>query len=305
MEIILWSAIALVSFVLPPVSETGGGRREPDPDWLQRHAETIGLDLPSHLIGTVATRIRRKHRGMAVGGVLGILTAFVTLLLIKEPGWTGILTLVLTGLGAALGAAVAVVAHHQGRHPLEPVVTRTRSVGLADYLTRGERVATWSAPVALAVGALVGTMLILQLPENEVTRRVLPGLVGSALAMLGWLVSVLAMRQVLASPTRSGSDLELAWEDAERADTLRTLSNRAVTVVCASLLFWPLFIWEGLTTDGLYRTEPAFTWLVVLTTLGVYIALFTVVVAGPVSSSLSGRSRGHEQRRLWPDGIPT
>lgn len=110
----------------------------------------------------------------------------------------------------------------------------------------------------------------------------------------------------MAGPARSASDLELAWDDAERADGLFQVANLSVVVSGMSLLFWLVFIGEALTSDGFYRDFPevtATTTVVSRSAFGVLQGLLAAGPAGPVGAWLSGRRRGHEQRQLWAHGV--
>ena len=72
MNIAIWIAIALVSFVLPAVALTNGGKKVPGREALERYAQQTGLPLTDTVAGPVVERIRRRERGMSIGGIIAI-----------------------------------------------------------------------------------------------------------------------------------------------------------------------------------------------------------------------------------------
>ncbi len=304
MNIAIWIVIALFAVVLPSVALTNGGRREPGRSALELHARTVGLPLTAEVVGPVVARIRRRQRGMLAGGLTGIVLGTLVAILAGSAGtWGGALVMMLAGTGLGLGSAWAIAVHRPAATAERPVVARTRATRLADYLTGGERFGLWVAPVALLVGAGAGALLLGQLPAAVRGERTVLGLVGTALILVTWGTTVLVLRRVLAAPARSGSDLELAWDDAERADGLRQLAVLAVATAAIMLGLWLVLIGEALTGTGFYRDDLGTTYAITGISLAVFLPLIALVAAGPMSAWMSGRRRGYEQRRLWPDGV--
>lgn len=110
---------------------------------------------------------------------------------------------------------------------------------------------------------------------------------------------------MLAAPARSGSDLELAWDDAERGAALRDLSNLAVATSCAMFLLWLVLIGDALTGTGFYRQGSAATFAVAGVSLVVFLGLGAVVAGGPLVAWMTSSRRGYELRQLWPNRVAT
>jgi len=305
MSIAIWIVIALVSFVLPATELTSGGKRRPKITRLRQYARSIGLALPDHLAPAVATRIQRRQRGMSMGGVTGIVLATLIYIVFfnNEDGAAPALVFYFAAMGTALGGAWAIAAHKPSGLAQHPVVARVRSVELADYLTRGERFGFWVVPAVLVLGSVTGILFLGQLPEVAGTD---PAVIASSVAvgaLITWGVAVVALRRVLAAPARSGSELELAWDDAERALGLRQVVNLTVGVAGISLLFWLIGIGETLIREGFYRGHEEFSLLIGSGAVVAFGALIAIIAAGPLVAWLSGYRKGYEQRQLWPDGV--
>lgn len=306
MHFAIWVAIALVCFILPATALTSGGKKDPERGKLADYARSVGLPLTEPLVAPVVARIKRRQRGMIVGGITGLVVATIVQIVFltdADYAWFGPLVILCTSLGTAFGGAWAIISHRPSAQAHEPVVARLRQVELSDYLTRGERIGIMAVPVATTVGAVAGAVILWLLPATTSMHRLSFGLVGAGLTLLAWVAAFVALRQVLAAAARSASDLELAWDDAERADGLRHVANLAIATACLSLLLWLMFIAEVLTADGFYRANPTLTYVVTGVALVVFVSLIVAVAAGPISAWISGSRKGHEQRQLWPNGV--
>lgn len=303
MNIAIWIVIALVIFVLPAVSLTSGGSRAPGRQELEKYAHTVGLPLTDTVAGPVVARIRRRQRGMMIGGIVAIVAAALAAMFIDGAETLGPLVVGIAGTGAGFGGAWALAAYRPEPTSDRPVIARVRSVTLADYLMPGERFALIATPAALALGALAGTALLWQLPAEVRGGRVLLGIAGSAFALLTWAAAIFAMRRVLAAPARSGSDLELAWDDAERAFGLRQVNDLVTTLICASFLVWLIAIGYSLTSTGFYRADITTAYVVTGLSLLIFGGLSLLVAFGPIRDSLGKARQGYEQRQLWPHGV--
>lgn len=301
----MWIVIALVCFVLPATSLTDGGKRNPERSKLNQHAEQVGLPLPEHLEPPVVARIRRRQRGMVIGGTSGIVLAALIYVIFfdNNDGAVGFLVLFVAAMGTAFGGAWAIISRRPTVQIARPVIARMRSVQFSDYLTRGERFGLWAVPVVLIVGVVVGGVILLQLPNTQQAGAILTGSIVAVLALITWTGSLYALQKVLDAPARSETELELAWDDAERADSLRQVANMTIVVAGTSLLFWLMFIGDALTRDGFYRNYESLTMILGVVSLLVYGALFVVLIAGPLKAWASGARRGYEQRQLWPNGM--
>ena len=304
MNIAIWIAIALVCFVLPTTNLTSGGNRYPQSSKLAQYADHVGLPLPEGVVTPVVERLRRRQRGMMIGGITGIVLATMIYILFFEnnDGTAPALVIFLTAAGTAFGGAWAIARHKPSGKTQQPVVARMRSVSLSDYLARGERIGFWMAPTVIAAGAIAGLALLATLPHVVPHASGLG--VGLAVAgMLTWCVAYLALRKVLAAPARSSSELELAWDDAERADGLRQVVNLSVALTCLSLLFWLIFVGQTILLGEFYRHDVRLAGIMTGASLAIYGGLIIAVSAGPVVSWITGARKGYEQRQLWPAGV--
>lgn len=306
MNIAIWIAIALVCFVLPSGALTSGGRKNPSSGKLAEYARSVGLPIPDQAKQSVIDRLKRRQRGTVIGGVTGIIVATILAILFfdnEQTTWAAPLVVLFAGAGTGFGGAWAIAAHRPDPSSEQPTVARMRSVGLRDYLTNAERFGLWIAPATVILGAAGGVLLLIQLPATEGLGRIGVGLTGAGLALIAWVASVISLQRVLAAPARSSSDLELAWDDAERASGLRQVAGVAIMLACFSILFWIVFIAEGLTSDGFYREHFAESATLTILTAASLGALIIVTAAGPVVSWITGSRKGYEQRMLWPNGV--
>lgn len=193
MNIAIWIVIALVCFVIPATALTQGGNRNPQRGQLAKHAQHVGLPLPAAMVPRVVQRIKRRQRGMGIGGATGIVVATLIFIIFfdNDDGAAPVLLIFFTAAGTALGGAWAIAAYRPGLETGRPTVARTRLVGLSDYLTKGERFGFWAVPVVLVLGAIGGIVLIQQLPEIPGINTVL---IGSGIA--SWRSSYGASRSL-------------------------------------------------------------------------------------------------------------
>jgi len=305
MSYAIWVAIALVCFVLPATTLTSGGKRDPEKGKLAEYARNVGLPLPEEVVEPVVARIKRRQRGMVIGGIIGIVIATMIFILLftNDDQGVGVIAILFAAMGTSFGGALAIAAHRPAATSASPVVARVREVTLSDYLTGGERFGLWAAPAVIIAGSVAGFFVMRIFPTELTTYRPGFGLVGAGLALVTWAAAIFAIQQVLAAPARSGSDLELAWDDAERADGLRQVANLAVAVASLAVAFWLIFIAEILTSNGFYRDNLEFSYLITAIAIMTFIPLVVFTAAGPVIAWATGKRKGYEQRRLWPEGV--
>lgn len=303
MNIAIWIAIALVCFVLPAVALTSGGKKAPERGALAKYATQVGLPLTDEVVDPVIARIRRRERGMSIGGISAIVLGGLAAIVLDGSETWGSLVVPLAGAGVGLGGAWAMSAYRPSPTADQPVVARIRTTSFGDYLTAGERFALIAGPAAVLIGAVAGALLLRQLPADIRGSSIAIGLVGTALALATWAVAMLTLRRLLDAPARSGSDLELAWDDAERALGLRQVTDLITAMSCIVLGIWLLLMVDRVTATGFYRSEMDQTMVLTIVTGLIFTALIAVVAAGPVHAWLSGQRKGYEQRRLWPHGV--
>lgn len=261
------------------------------------HARRIDLRLEPAEEDAIATRLaRRRCAGVVAGAGPGVVTAVLldgSGVVGWSPAWLSFLAFF---LGTALGSAA--VAWYESSRPLAagPRVARATVPRHGDYVPRVER---WGARAMAVLSALTAIGLVVLDGSGLVELGNLPGalvavaIVGPAVAVLadelaaGWLIG---RRQVAATP------LELAWDDALRAGTLRD----SVTVAVCVSAFTP-FVLLGVVGSGLEGGWPANPAVGVVT--GAFGVLLLVVV-GFWIASLAVQPGKHFRRRLWSVGTP-
>lgn len=297
----IWIIIALVCFILPSVALTSGGKKAPAPAALEKYAADTGLPLTDEVAAPLVERIRRRERGMLTGGLIGLVIFSAVLIFTDASDQLAPLIIALTAAGTAFGGAWMLATPRPSPRADAPVVARARSTRLSDYLTPGERFGFFILPVALLVSIAAGYGLFSMIPEAERGNSFLFGFGGVLIALATWWISAPLMFKVIDAPVRSGTDLELAWDDAERAIGLRRLANLVIVVGCIAISFWLALIAEVVTTDGFYRAPETqeLTWTITGLALLIFGALIIAVAVRPVLAWLTGEREGYEQRQLW------
>ncbi len=304
MNIAIWIAVALVCIAFPATALSAGGAKTPKGEPLEKYAAVTGLPITDQVALPVAERIRRRQRGMQIGAVAGIvIAAIVAILLLDNDSWVGVLVMLAAAVGSGFGGAWVLATNRPAPNPKHAVVARLRSVQLSDYLTAPERFGHRIAPVAALLGTIAGSVLLMQLPASARGSNIIIGLVAAVLSLVFWLVTTFALRWVLEAPARSETELELAWDDVERAEVLRQVVNLSTIVVSLSLLTWVVMVGNSLTMHGYYREHPGQSYLLTGVTLAVFGLLFVLQAGGPLWAWISGERKGYELRQLWPGGV--
>lgn len=257
------------------------------------------LPLPEQLRASLARRLAAKEEtrrrfgliGLGVGAVAGLGSVIV-----GHEQLVSILTMFPALIGLALGAASAAARFHESADPNAPRVARTRATGLEDYVTDHERRASWMALGSIVLAAVVVVALWALSPVSmSAVRLILP----LALAVLGFSLLLRVARkagEAVDQPQRASSDLELAWDDALRAHSVRevldmvTLSGLTVSLIVL-LQMAPWVIWMD---DAAQQREAAG----VFGPTGLVVAAACWIVVGVVWTM--GRTKPNPSRdALW------
>ncbi|WP_182112991.1 MULTISPECIES: hypothetical protein [unclassified Actinotalea] len=259
------------------------------------YARKVDLTLDPAMAADVGARLARRA---CLGAVVGAGLALLPLLLMRpEPAEEGSFPAALLAvlgyfLGAALGSAA--VAWYESTRPLAagPRIARATTPTPADYVPPFERYGAWACAVVAALVAVgivvvdaVGLVDVGRLPVGLlVAVTVVPALVVLAVELAArWLV---ARRQVAATT------LELAWDDAMRARTLRD----SATVAIMAGAYAP-FALLGVLADGLEGGWPANPAVGLVS--GIMLVLFGGLLVMGVWS-LAARPERYFRTRLWP-----
>jgi hypothetical protein len=260
-----------------------------------RFSQTVRLLLASEAIAAAAER-RIQHRtvAMTVGGLLGLAVSAIVLLLDPATAsaatiWLVTLPAVLTGLCAG-AAFVALRESLFPRHPDAVRLARAVDVAFRDYVSP-RRLRTPVALLLVAIGVYIAGLalgLTGLIDGTAFLRSVaLPALATALLVLIG---GGLLARQVLRRPQPAGSELELAWDDAFRSDTLRALWMFGSIIAWLSVSATGLGILQGIdaragTTWSTGLGSQLFNW-------GFLVILFCFSF---------GAAQSYFRFRLWPE----
>ncbi|TFB97733.1 MULTISPECIES: hypothetical protein [unclassified Cryobacterium] len=260
---------------------------------------TTGLPIGTELMAaTVRRRIRTSGTVVLVGALTGLLAASVILLLRPElasPPFVWLVALPATLIGAStldLGLTLRQSRFLPSMNGTRP--DRSPAVVLADYVSPGRLRA---APLLVIVAAvLAGTALwlgsvgVLDLAVF-LQSAALPVLVvaGSSL-----VAGRFASRRILRQAQSAGTDLEQAWDDAFRAETLRSAS-----------MFQTMIAWLAVGAVGLgilngWDAVTGTTW-----STGLGSQLFTWGYLATIIWFSHGSATGYSRRHLWSNLAPT
>ncbi|WP_250445031.1 hypothetical protein [Actinotalea sp. C106] len=267
------------------------------------YARKVDLALEGEAGERVAERFAHRERAGAVGAVLGIWLAVLAIALgpglAHEYSSYGVIGVVM-GFFAGHAAGYGVVAWRESLRPAPDGarLARASTPTVEDYVAPHERRGAWVAAgvsVLTAVGVVAvhagGVMDLGPVPWGAVVFAVL-------VPPLAVVLEEVAARRLVEQRQVAASTLELAWDDALRARTLRDL----VTVPLVVGVFGPIGL-LGIVGDGLEGGWPANP------AVGLVGGLFMVLLgalAVTAMISIALDPQGHVRRRLWPvreDGV--
>ena len=265
-------------------------------------ARAVDLPLEPSVEPVVRRRLGRREVAGAVGGLLLVWAAAVWWE-VGPPRWDAPDAVSLGPMVVALAffvghaTGLAAVAWAESVRPVGPAgprVARLSAPVVADYVARHERWGAW-ALAALAPLLAVLTRVV------EVTGAADVGappwsvlVVAAVLPAVVTGLGELAARRLVAGPQPAGHPLELAWDDALRARTLRDLVTAGLVVGAVAT-----FAVLGLVSSSAPGGWPENPVVGVVSGLALVLLLAAVVMA-VVSWTL--RPQRHVRTRLWPDG---
>jgi hypothetical protein len=258
-------------------------------------ARSVDLGLDPAVADVVVARLVRRERAGALGGlVVGLPVAWwASRTLGPDAAATGAL-LVFVGLfaGRAIGCALVSWVESARQGPAGARVARASTPVHGDYVARLERWGSWgmaAVAVVLGLGLLVLDRVgVVELDAVPVALVVL-SVVAPPLAVI---LDELGARWLLSRPQVARSQVELAWDDALRARTLRDMVT--VTIVVSAYAPLGLLAAMGDALEGGWPDNPA---VGVLNTL-LLVLLVGLTVMGLVS--VAQRPQRHFRRTLWP-----
>lgn len=219
--------VALVVVVVWAYRPTSGYRRA------VRWAERTGLPFePSSLRRSIVARFRLTE---IAEGWAGIATGAVSLAFLATPvGASPLYVLIVvlpTFLVSRLIAACVVSLRERLFHPAPdaPRVARIRTMRTSDYLGPVRRAVTWI--LAAAAGGFVVALVVVGSSGVRNTAAWISAAAALTCALSACAVLPLLERAVLRTPQPASDTVELAWDDALRADALVNI-RLSVAVAC-------------------------------------------------------------------------
>lgn len=243
-----------------------------------------------------AVRLRLSSRASAAlwGGTLGLVGSAAAFALQPSLGSASYIWLV--ALPALLFGATALDLSVSLRNSLfrppagVDFVTRPRVTTMSDYVTPWRLlIAPLCVVVAAALcigGVILGALHVIG-RDSFIASGALWMFVFSAIVLVA---SLAVERRVLGQPQPATDTLELAWDDAFRADTLRMLRYSTTLVSWLAVAAAANGIFKGM--DELAGTSFS---------SGIGSLLFTPGFLAVVLAFDAGRARSHFRHRLWPD----
>ncbi|MET4001677.1 MULTISPECIES: hypothetical protein [Arthrobacter] len=198
---------------------------------MQRFWDRVGLPMGTDEINTsVARRLHRSDTAQWLGGLAGTLVAATVLLLTPTPGpifgfsWLVVLPAFIIGM-STFDVALALRDSLFTKREDSPRMARAAAVDAADYMSPWRRA---TAPLLLALAVALDVTVLAMGAAGKVNggaflqSMALPFLVLALVVATG---SKLVSQRMLQQPQPVSDPLELAWDDALRADTFRKLGQ--------------------------------------------------------------------------------
>lgn len=251
-------------------------------------ARKVDLDLPPAMVDMVGRRLALREY---VGGATGLLAGVVAILLLRgDKIW--LFAVPTYFLGHAVGHGI--VAWYEATRPVPPGarLARATTPTHADYVAGHERVGAW---VLAAVSALIAVGLVAADRTGVLELRPLPWalvVVAVVVPPLAIAADELAAARLLRRRQAAATLVELAWDDAMRARTLRDMA----TVPLVASAYAPLLLLTGIANqlEGGWPANAA---------IGVADGLLLLLLVGLLGMAILSAALGpqrHFRRRLWP-----
>jgi hypothetical protein len=292
--VLMWIAMALLTvlacYVLLRMRSTSYRQRIAVRFWRK-----VGLPMATdEMASAISRRVGYQGSAAPVGGLAGLLPCAVALYLDPSLGsstfiWLVLLPATLTGMAAfEVGFSLRNTLFQPSKESSR--LARPRATTVSDY------VSPWRLRIApifgLAAVVLCGGGLVLGqvgvIDQGTFVRS--PALVMLAVTLIVLLLGMAAERRILRHRQSATDTLELAWDDAFRAETFRALRMFESIVAWLAVAVAGAGVLEGLdavagTSWSLEAGSQLFAWGYLAT-----LCLFTF-----------GRAQNYFRHRLWPE----
>ncbi|MDJ0338774.1 hypothetical protein [Cryobacterium sp. PH31-O1] len=276
---------------------------EPRQRMLQAYSEQVGLALVPEIVPELSRRIYRRERAGIFGSVAGLVVGMAALVGMDggESLWNGLVA----GLAITLGSTIALIINDSRSAfapvPEAPRLARSQSPRLPDYVTPLDRAFSLSL-LALATFGYIAVLAVIAINPERVFDAVLvrsilgPAGLLLALAAVTSLLTWAAANALLGRGQPAGTYVELAWSDAFRSTTLRSLVGipGIIAAVSTCVLFLSL-------SNAIRVPAPGSFGEMLVNSFTIVGPVLVVVLMGWSITSLRNRSTTHYLRRLWPE----
>ena len=270
---------------------------------LNAYSRQVGLALVPEIVPEVSSRLDRRERAGIVGSMVGLVLGVAALLATNgsESPWNGLLVMV----AMTVGSTVALIGNDSraafASVPEASRLARSTSPGLADYVTPLDR--TFSLGLlALATLGYIAVLGVIAINPNRVfddvsVRTILwPAGLLLALATAASLVTWAAANALLGRGQPAETYIQLAWSDAFRSTTLRSLVGipGIIAAVSSCVLFLSL-------SEAMNQPAPGSIGEMLVGSFTIMGPVLFIVLLSWSLTSLRNRSTTHFLRRLWPE----
>jgi len=287
--IALLAAGSLAAIIAVIVAFLRDGKRR-----FQVFANRAHLWVADDVITTaVMRRLRHNSIGNAVGVLIGIVVTAVWLLISRPDDvntfvWaTALPVLLIATITIPMVLAVTDQLYRAG--PAESRVARVSPLTVRDYVSP---VRFWLVPVIAAIAVVLLIVGCVAAAAGIIDARAYfrsPALITVAGAMVLALAGALVARILVGSQQPAADRLELAWSDALRAETIRSLWVFEATVV------WLALVQAGLGILAALDPPVASSWTTIILLLSM-----DAGIIGLGQLFTRGGAHSYYRYRLWP-----
>jgi hypothetical protein len=280
------------------------------PSGLRTIAAAVGLPITDEVRPIVEAGYRRKIVALEVSAGIGICVSFILLWAFRATGVFEITWgyLLLLFVAIAIGSAVSVLRTERERQQSVVRVARARAINRTAYLSR-----LWQWAARVTVGLLLIGVVVRGVITPNPARDIPFFLVIYVAATIAALVlAEVTSRWIVSHGQPTGSELELAWDDAFKSRSLFSLAYipaflGAVGSQVGSAVALPQFM--GMLTNIVGHSSAAsienyllyFLALLAQGAVGVVAMIFLLVV---LIIETARKYQQHYLRTLWPELVP-
>jgi hypothetical protein len=267
----------------------------------RRLTRQAGATVPQELVPTLEARMARRAwgggGGVALAGLVLLVWALVRPGGVDAAGGLYVMLSLVFVFGAAGLAVVEIL--WPGQPIRGPRTARVSAPVLADYLPPVVRVLSWGFPVLglLALLTALGLSWSPWFDAGTIWRSPIPFL-ATAIPFLA-LLSVLAVRAVLAAPQRARDEADLFWQDLLRASTLSALTSPPALVALFAMILCASVLDDAASVVAHAAGQVGPAWTLWLLVVGYVVPPMLTVVALVASSRTRVNEMDHTRHRLW------